>query len=147
MIVEDRFWSKVDRSNPDGCWPWIGYRNAGGYGRFHWGRTQQVHRIAYELLVGPIPDGLDLDHLCRNRGCVNPAHLEPVTNRENILRGQTLPASEIMRTECPYGHPYTPENTYTNPRGQRHCRTCRRIERYLRRHPLDPATTEPKEPE
>lgn len=91
------------------------------------GRTWLTHRLAYEVMVGPIPDGLVIDHLCRQRACVNPDHLEPVTNRENLLRGETLTAAEAATTHCPQGHPYTPENTYLRPDRPmgRCCRMCR----------------------
>lgn len=84
---EERFWSKVEKSS--GCWAWTGHKNRNGYG---WtlgpkGKGESAHRIAYELLVGPIPEGLQIDHLCRNRACVNPDHLEPVTQRVNWQRG------------------------------------------------------------
>jgi hypothetical protein len=81
-----RFWSKVDRTGD--CWKWTAGLTGSGYGRFRWdGGEVAAHRFAYELLVGAIPDGLQIDHLCRNRACVNPAHMEPITQRENILRG------------------------------------------------------------
>lgn len=87
--LEERFWEKVEKRGPDECWEWGG-TVADGYGRFREGgfgsSPVRAHRVAYKLLVGPIPEGLVLDHLCENRGCVNPAHLEPVTNRENLRR-------------------------------------------------------------
>lgn len=84
----DRFWAKVQKTPGDGCWTWIGGKTPAGYGCFWRGHSSRgAHRISYELLVGPIAKGLHLDHLCRNHGCVNPAHLEPVTNAENCRRG------------------------------------------------------------
>src|ERR1017187_5210266 len=86
--LADRFWPKVDRRGPEECWPWLASKQNMGYGqvRAETERTMILaHRVAYELLIGPIPLGLTLDHLCRNRGCVNPTHLEPVTLRENTL--------------------------------------------------------------
>lgn len=127
--LSERFWKKVDRRGPDECWLWFAWKSSKGYGRFHVdGKGQQAHRVAYEALVGPIPKGLQLDHLCRNPACVNPAHLEPVTGKENVNRGQSAELSAAQQraiTHCPNGHQYTPENTYTDPRGWRNCRKCR----------------------
>ncbi len=120
-----RFWRKVAKS--DGCWTWQAAKVGSGYGRVHWGGwVQQAHRVAYELLVGPIPDGLHLDHLCRNPGCVNPAHLEPVTPGENVLRGVGVSAVHANATHCHKGHLFDEANTYIDPNGWRRCRACHR---------------------
>lgn len=124
---EDRFWPKVDRNAPDGCWNWTGARQPNGYGVFGFrDKTARAHRAAWELLRGPIPEGMDLDHLCRNRACVNPAHLEPVTRSVNLRRGVGIPGIRSRQTHCVNGHEFTPENTYIPPKGGRHCRACRK---------------------
>lgn len=122
-----RFWEKVDKiSDPNGCWIWTGYVNPKGYGNFHSpGRSKLVHRIAYELLIGQVPADLCLDHLCRNRRCCNPSHLEPVTPRVNNLRGEGLAAICAAKTHCKNGHEYTPENTYWEKGKKRKCRICK----------------------
>jgi hypothetical protein len=109
------------------CWVWTRYRNArGGYGRISvGGRLATTHRSAYELLVGPIPEGMTLDHLCRNTACFNPDHLEIVTVAENIRRG-TQGWNMRIRTHCPRGHEYTPETTWIGNKNDRHCRACAR---------------------
>lgn len=123
--ADARFWAKVDKDAPGGCWLWTAGQSPDGYGKFSLhSRSTPAHRLAYELLRGPIPDGLYLDHLCRVRRCVNPAHLEPVTHRENILRGDTLPAANARKTHCPAGHPYDTENTIREADGRRRCRVC-----------------------
>ena len=122
--MTSRFWSKV--ACRGGCWEWTASLRR-GYGRFSIGyRTFPAHRVAYEMLVGPIPDGLTLDHLCRNKACVNPDHLEPVTGVENTQRG---PSGEfnLAKTHCPQGHPYDAENTYYQPNGGRRCRVCKTV--------------------
>lgn len=106
----------------DGCWLWNGAVQSRGYGSVgDGGRTHLAHRWVYERLVGPIPDGLTIDHLCRVKRCVNPDHLEPVTAAVNLRRW----ADGI--THCPRGHAYDDVNTYVNPRGERQCRACRPI--------------------
>ena len=124
--VEQRFWDNVNRDEANGCWIWAGGKTGWGYGGFS-ADSQYVpaHRYAYELIVGPIPVGLQLDHLCRNRACVNPAHMEPVTNKINSLRGVSFSAHNARATHCPQGHPYDLFNTYITPKGKRDCRKCR----------------------
>jgi hypothetical protein len=133
----DRFLEKVDRSSPDGCWLWTGFIWRSGYGCF-WqedGASTRAHRFAYEHFVGPIPDGLVLDHLCRVRHCVNPDHLEPVTERENILRGESSAAESARRTHCVHGHPFSGDNLRIATSGQRVCRTCERQRQWDNRKP------------
>lgn len=109
-----------------GCWNWNGVTPR-GYGYImRDGVRHQAHRYMYERAVGPVPEGLQLDHLCRNRSCVNPAHLEPVTCRENLMRGDTLAAQNAAKTHCAHGHPLSGENLYIEPKGSRVCRTCSR---------------------
>lgn len=129
---EDRFWPKVEKT--DGCWNWTASCQAGGYGKFLYdGRVQPAHRAAYLMLVGPIPPGYQIDHLCRNRKCVNPAHLEAVTQRENWRRGESVPAQRARQTHCKRGHIFDAENTYINSRGHRSCRKCHAISEAARR--------------
>ncbi len=119
----DRFEDKILHEPNSGCWLWTGALNQDGYAMFwHEGQARRAHRIAYEIHVGPIPDGLQLDHLCRVRCCVNPDHVEPVSCRENIRRGETG-IHEREKTHCPQGHPYDERNTYRY-RNKRYCRTC-----------------------
>lgn len=174
---QDRFWSKVDRSGE--CWLWTAGTNRDGYGAFrraNRGKMVKAHRYAFAEAHGEIPEGTELDHLCRVRRCVNPTHLEPVAHAENMRRARSEVCSlghvkELMpsgrwrcrrcdydrsnawakeqraaagaltegsgahqkrRTECPYGHAYTEENTYRDKKGSRSCLTCRR-ERSRRR--------------
>lgn len=118
---QERFWEKVDRRGDDECWPWLAALSDKGYGMFNatFSGTGVAHRIAYMLLIGPVPDGLVLDHLCRVRHCVNPSHLEPVTAEENTSRG-----IRATQTHCKRGHEFTAENTERRPNGTRSCVTC-----------------------
>jgi hypothetical protein len=134
--LETRLWSRIKRQGARDCWPWLGTLTRWGYGKIEInGKTRHVHRVVYELLVGPIPDGMDIDHLCHgpdcepgphcpHRSCENPAHMEPVTTGENVRRGFSLSSVNREKTHCPRGHPYSAENTRLNSRGQRVCRTC-----------------------
>ena len=128
--IEDRFFQKVVET-PAGCWEWTGTLTKHGYGQISFGTrvTRKVflaHRWAYEYIVGLVPGGLVLDHLCRNRKCVNPKHLEPVTNRENLLRGDGWSGSNARKTHCPRGHELAGSNLsgYHLARGQRKCLRC-----------------------
>lgn len=111
-----------------GCWEWTGapLKNS-GYCRIKMaGKTVVAHRAVYEALVGPIPHGLQLDHLCRNRKCVNPAHLEPVTAKVNQARGQSPVSENAAKTSCKRGHPLSGSNLFVRNDGRRRCRTCER---------------------
>lgn len=146
---EERFWNQVSQI-PDGCWIWIGRVDSGEYGQISVNARQvMAHRFSYELLVGPIPLGLSLDHLCRERLCVRPDHLEPVTHAENVRRG-LVGQHWRDRTSCPKGHPYDAVNTRWRKKTIRKsgkvytvraCRACDAIGRdeynrayYLRNH-------------
>lgn len=147
--TDQRFWSKVNKAGsippqaiaPGSCWEWTAAKTSGGYGQF-WVKPYRVvaHRFSYEQLVGPIPQGLQLDHLCRNRACVNPQHLEPVTQQVNIWRGFSIATQNRLKTHCPHGHPYSVENTYIHPKNSgRICRACARERSrraYLKRRSL-----------
>jgi hypothetical protein len=127
-----KFLSKITVDASTGCWLWTKYVGPHGYGMINVPASesdktiQYAHRYSYAATYGAIPSGLDLDHLCRRRTCVNPAHLEAVTRRENLLRGNTLTAAKVAQTHCSNGHPLSGENLYVNPAsGSRNCRTCR----------------------
>jgi len=136
-LQSENFWAKVDKSGD--CWLWTAAKTRDGYGKFNVGRKQVLaHRATYTMLVGEIPDGLEMDHLCRTRHCVNPTHLEAVTTTQNNLRiprelaadGRFLPpwvhSGKDVTGYCRNGHEYTESNTYTYKDGRTDCRTCQR---------------------
>jgi hypothetical protein len=123
-VTDEQFWDSVDASGD--CWVWTRSDNGHGYGVMESkDGDRMAHRMSWEILVGPIPEGLTLDHLCRNRRCVNPDHLEPVTRGENVLRGVGPAAMHARQTQCVNGHAFTEDNIY-HWRGARYCRACRR---------------------
>jgi hypothetical protein len=126
------FWMRVDRSaGPKQCWPWD-RPGPSGYGQVKFnGKTYPAHRVAYTLLIGPIPDGCELDHVrargCTSRRCCNPAHLEPVSHEVNVLRGESFSAKNARKTHCTRGHALDDSNTYRTlccGRWRRRCKTC-----------------------
>lgn len=126
----ERTMSYISKSSD--CWVWLGKPANTGYGQIGFGypnrKVRNAHRVIYELLVGEIPDGKQLDHLCRNRLCVNPEHLEPVTQKENLLRGDTIPAKNKAKTHCVRGHKLSGDNIRTyGKRGGRQCKPCMNI--------------------
>lgn len=125
-----RFEAKFMGEPNSGCWLWMAYCNENGYGQFFYnGRQGLAHRASYELYVGPIPDGLTLDHLCRVRCCVNPQHLEPVAQSVNMERGEIVLRRKLQNltvTHCPQGHPYGGKNLSVGVNGERSCKTCKR---------------------
>lgn len=129
----DRFMAKVSRDEETGCWSWTGCVTSTGYGRVWNGqRSDWAHRVIYKLASRTIPDGLVLDHLCRNRRCVNPDHLEPVTDRQNTMRGvnpEATRARHKSKTHCLRGHPLFGLNIRIDNRGHRICRACNAIHR------------------
>ncbi len=133
-----RFWKRVQLWGIAECWDWVGAKQNTGYGQFWNGaRMQAAHRASYETLVAPIPAGLEIDHICRNRSCVRPDHLEPVTHQENMRRsdvGKLTAARALAKTNCPSGHAYDEKNTYRSPTtGSRFCRACARKKQQLMR--------------
>lgn len=136
---KQRYWARTEMPSGENiceqCWKWIGYINPStGYGQITVnGQSHVAYRFGYEMLFGTVPEGLELDHLCRNRWCVNPHHLEPVTRQVNSHRGESFCGRNARKAHCPQGHPYTPENTYFCPKGRRECRTCRQVASAKRR--------------
>lgn len=130
-VILDRFWDKVEFTTD--CWNWLGGKGLGGYGRF-WLNKKMVsaHHFSYKQYKGKIPQGLVMDHSCKNPSCVNPDHLEAVTQRENVLRGTGLSAINSRKTHCIRGHEFNVQNTYIRENGMRNCRMChlQRIKKY-----------------
>lgn len=125
-----RMTQKMTINIETGCWDWIGAKQSNGYGRLWDGKkSSYAHRVSYEIFYGAIGNKLDIDHLCRNRCCVNPLHLEPVTRSLNLKRGdagENIARPLREKTHCPKGHPYFGENLTTR-NGRRHCKACARI--------------------
>lgn len=131
-VIFDRIMARVEKTE-GGCWKWKGASNPLGYGkigvRMPSPKTYATHVFVYRHIVGSVPDGMELDHTCRNPGCCNPDHLEPVTHKENVLRGNCV-ASAVRRTgQCKRGHEMSNENVYVFPDGRRQCRECRKVAR------------------
>lgn len=126
VTIQEYIQDRVTVNPETGCWEWAGHCNGDGYAiSLHRGKHRYAHRASYEAFVGPIPSGLTIDHLCRNRPCVNPKHLEPVTQKVNVLRGDTWGGKNSRKTHCPQGHPYDLLNTIYTKTG-RLCRECHR---------------------
>lgn len=145
VSIEKRFWGKVlPPADPEDCLVWQGARTSHGYGYLavrDEGSTKErkrlAHRLGYLMLEGSIPEGLELDHLCRNRACVNPNHLEPVTHRENVRRGIGRSVQNAAKTHCDRGHEFTEANTVVDSRGARECLACRPLKQQRRRERED----------
>lgn len=122
----ERFLGHIRIDFDSGCWCWEGAKDQKGYGKSWDHRHWRAHRWSYTYFIGPMPDGLVTDHLCRNHSCVNPWHLEPVTTRENLIRGETLAAGNLAKEYCINGHAFNVENTILSKKGYRDCRRCHR---------------------
>lgn len=135
-LTIDRMMKRKITKDPSGCWLWIGRMSKGGYGRVNSNHKQWLaHRFFYTQMRGEIPDGMQIDHLCKNRRCVNPEHLEAVTSRENNRRSESPSAKNALRLKCIHGHALSGENLYVTPDGRRQCKACRaaRTSEYIRK--------------
>jgi len=126
LTTEERFWEKVAKIGEDECWNWLAGKDKDGYGFFTIKRTKvRAHRYSYELCVAEIAPELVIDHICRNPSCVNPSHLRPMTNAENILIGNGFAAMNARKTHCINGHELNGDNLYTHKKtGKRYCKIC-----------------------
>lgn len=143
-MISDRLLQRIEPEPNTGCWLWAGTLGDDGYGRLavSWKKKARAHRAVWEEAVGPIPDGLQLDHLCRVRSCVNPDHLEVVTSRENTMRGNHPSAVAVRTGKCKRGHERVRPHTYVDTRGSLRCRTCQNMlarERWARRRTVEGA--------
>lgn len=126
LTLHEKLQARLIPEPNTGCWLWLGAMTTEGYGHICFeGRKIPVHRASYEVYVGPIPNGLHIDHICRVRCCANPTHLRPLTSRENVLCGIGPSAHNHRKSSCIHGHPFTAENTHVNKVGTRICKTCR----------------------
>lgn len=128
--IPDNFRKRYKKNPKSKCWEWISYKTSRGYGIYYLKGHKMAHRISYELFVGKIPTGLVIDHLCRNEKCVNPKHLEPVTQRENVARGISPIAENMKKTKCIRGHKYVKGNfilKFKNGSKERHCVLCAKV--------------------
>ena len=132
----DELLAFADVGPPEDCWNWQARKNVDGYGKVSlFGRDWLAHRLVYEAMRGDVPDDLTCDHLCRNRACVNPYHIELVDPVANVMRGEGFGARNARKTHCGNGHPFNEQNTYMH-RGRRHCRSCNREGKGRHRHRL-----------
>lgn len=129
VTPEERFFAYIQPvAKWDACWIWVNSKQVGGYGRFSVGKTLHLaHRWSYEFFRAEIPDGLNIDHLCSTPACVNPWHLEPVTQRVNLHRSRNHVGENARKTHCIRGHEFNEANTYLTREGRRHCKPCARI--------------------
>lgn len=136
MTADERFFARVAQI-PNGCWLWTGGKSGVGYGQFWFdGRLRPAHRWSYERFVGPVPENLTVHHTCEVKACVNPEHLQPLTQRDNVMASDGPARRNSLKTHCSAGHLLVPPNMYKNKYGWRVCRACHRrwgLEAYARR--------------